>query len=136
MTKSITSPVKNVLWNILGTLSVILGVAGIVLPLLPTTPFLLLASACFFRGSPKFHSWLLAHPKLGPVIADWDNHRSIASSVRIKGGLFIILSFTLSIVLVSPYWLKLTLFILFVAIFTFFLRIPVKQPVADNSENH
>ncbi|MFC5077154.1 Inner membrane protein YbaN [Vibrio thalassae] len=135
MTNTI-SPVKRFFWNALGVVSVILGVVGIVLPLLPTTPFLLLASASFYRGSPQFHDWLLSHRKLGPIISDWEHERCIKRSVRINGAIFIALSFTLSIIFVNPAWLKIALFILFIGVFTFFLRIPVKQPVADNDENH
>ncbi|MCF4174690.1 YbaN family protein [Vibrio sp. McD22-P3] len=135
MTNTI-SPVKRLFWNTLGVVSVILGVVGIVLPLLPTTPFLLLASASFFRGSPQFHDWLLSHRKLGPIISDWENDRCIKRSVRTKGAIFIVLSFAISILIVQPVWLKVVLFTLFIGVFTFFLRIPVKQPVADHDENH
>lgn len=68
----------------LGWLSVALGVAGIFLPLLPTTPFLLLAAACFMRSSPRFHAWLVYHPTLGPWIGDHLNGKGIP----LKGKLY------------------------------------------------
>ncbi|UVE18986.1 YbaN family protein [Pseudomonas sp. LS44] len=55
----------------IGWLSVMLGVIGIFLPVLPTTPFLLLAAACFARSSERFYRWLVEHPKLGPWIRDY-----------------------------------------------------------------
>ncbi|GMQ45967.1 YbaN family protein [Vibrio sp. 10N] len=119
------------MWNTVGGISVVLGVVGIALPLLPTTPFLLLASACFFRGSPAFHQWLQSHPKLGPVITDWEQDRCVTKTVKRRGALLIIASFSLSIFVVEPLWLKLMLLTLFVVTFTFFLRIPVKPPVAE-----
>ncbi|NUO85352.1 MAG: YbaN family protein [Cupriavidus sp.] len=64
-------------WVALGGLCLLLGVVGIFLPVLPTTPFVLLAAACFARGSQRFHEWLLGHPRFGPLVSDWQRHRSI-----------------------------------------------------------
>ena len=62
----------KVFYNILGVLAVLLGILGIFLPLLPTTPFLLLASACFARGSVRLHRWLIGHRVFGKYIANFE----------------------------------------------------------------
>ena len=69
-------------WLTLGCLCVALGMAGVVLPVLPTTPFMLLAAFCFARSSPRLHGWLLAHPTFGPVIQSWQAHGAIAPRVK------------------------------------------------------
>lgn len=56
---------------ILGGLAVALGAAGLVLPVLPTVPFLLLAAFCFARSSDRLHDWILSHPVYGPPIRNW-----------------------------------------------------------------
>lgn len=54
-----------------------LGIAGAILPLLPATPFFLLAAACFARASTRFYNWLLNHRTFGPTIVEWRRHRAI-----------------------------------------------------------
>lgn len=67
---------------IAGFLFILIGVVGIFLPLLPTTPFLLLAAFCFDKGSPKFHGWILNHKILGPPILDWKKGQVIRPQVK------------------------------------------------------
>lgn len=65
-----------------GLLALGLGLIGVVLPGLPTTPFVLLAAACFAKASPRLHRWLTQHRYLGPMVRDWEAHRSMP--LRIK----------------------------------------------------
>lgn len=74
--------IVRLLWMAGGFLSLAAGVVGIVLPLLPTTPFLLLAAFCFARGSQRLHDWLVHHPRLGPPIHDWQKHGAISRRAK------------------------------------------------------
>jgi len=67
---------------IAGTLFTGLGVIGIFLPLLPTTPFLLLAAACYARSSKKFHNWLLSNKWLGNYIRDYERGKGVPPKVK------------------------------------------------------
>ena len=70
-------------WFVTGIVAMALGLLGLVLPLLPTTSFLLLATFCFARSSPALHDWIIHHPRLGPPIADWHTHRAISRKAKI-----------------------------------------------------
>lgn len=72
----------RMVWLITGLLAVSLAIAGILLPLLPTVPFLLLAAFCFARSSDRLNIWLHGHPRLGPPIAAWQKNGAI--SIRAK----------------------------------------------------
>lgn len=67
----------------LGYVMVALGFAGAFLPVLPTTPFLIVAAGCFARSSPRLESWLLDHPKFGPLLRDWREHGAISRKTKI-----------------------------------------------------
>lgn len=60
-----------------------LGVVGLFLPILPTTPFLLLASFCFVRSSPRLHQWLMNHRIFGRYVRDWEEKRAVRPGVKI-----------------------------------------------------
>jgi hypothetical protein len=79
-------PVKpnRLIYNVAGFISVGLGVIGIPVPLLPTTPFLLLAAFCFARGSERWHHWLLTHPTLSPYIIAFRDKRGLTRKQKIR----------------------------------------------------
>jgi uncharacterized membrane protein YbaN (DUF454 family) len=78
-------PLRKGLLILGGVLSVGLAVAGIFLPVLPTTPFLLLAAACFMRSSDRLYRWLTAHRWLGPYIRNYQEHRAITRRSKVVG---------------------------------------------------
>lgn len=88
----------------MGTLFVLLGGLGVFLPVLPTTPFLLLAAACYARSSRRVYRWLLQHPHFGRLISEWREHRSMPYRAKRKALLLIALSFGVSIVFFVPGW--------------------------------
>lgn len=66
---------QRLLWAAVGAAALVTGIVGIVVPLLPTTPFVLVAAFCFARGSTRCEAWLVGHPRFGPVVRNWrDRH--------------------------------------------------------------
>lgn len=90
------------LWLLIGLTSLALGIAGVVLPLLPTTPFVLLSAYCFARSSPRLHDWLLAHRIFGPLIRNWEQHRAIAPRAKLLAVLSMAAVFGISFLVGAP----------------------------------
>lgn len=106
---------------LLGWLSIALGVVGIFLPLLPTTPFILLAAWCFSRSSPLFHDWLISHPKLGPIVTTW--HQG-GLPVKVRNRILVVMwcSLTLSMLLIGKLWLIALLLVTGTAVTIYIMR--------------
>lgn len=73
----------KIILNTIGTLCLVLGILGIILPLLPTTPFLLLAAACYLRSSDRLHKWLMNNRYLGPYIKNIKDKRGMPLKAKI-----------------------------------------------------
>lgn len=87
------------LWALLGLFALALATVGIVTPVLPTAPFLLLAAYCFARSSERLHNWLLSHPILGPPIMDWNRSGAISRQAKAIASASMIAALGLSLVL-------------------------------------
>lgn len=108
------------LWIALGILSIIAGFIGVFLPLLPTTPFALLAAFCFSKGSDTLHQWLLNTKMFGPLILDWEKHGVVRLPVkRLSTGMILLLfGYTLIFVKVA-FWIKITVALIGICVLTF-----------------
>lgn len=112
----------------LGTLFVLIGIAGAFLPVLPTTPFMLLAAACYARASTRFYNWLLNNPVFGPTILEWRRHRSLPWRVKLTAIVMMALTLGVSVVFfVRPLALQLAVTVFGVLLAVYLYRIPSRD---------
>ena len=117
----------RILFVALGTLFVALGILGAFLPVLPTTPFLLLAAACYARGSTRFYNALLNNKAFGPLILEWRRHRSIPFRVKVTAIALMSVTLTVSILTLDRPWLQAMLAALGIALAAYLWRIPSRD---------
>ena len=112
----------KLLMTILGIIFLVLGIMGILLPLLPTTPFLLLSAALFFRSSPRLHRWLYRQPTLGSYIRNFTEHKAIPLRVKVVSVILVWLTLGYCTFFVAQqWWIKVALLSLAVAISCYIL---------------
>jgi hypothetical protein len=122
------SRVVRVLLRVAGVTCVVLGIVGLVLPVLPTTPFMLLAAYCFARASPRLHRRLLRSRAFGPMIREWQQHRAIPWRTKVTAIVLMAVTMTVSIVFfVRPPALKAALAMLGVALALWLYRVPSRD---------
>lgn len=113
------NPLLRLFYNTVGTISVSFGVVGIFLPLLPTTPFLLLALACYMRGSQRMSAWMLNNSLFGQHLRNFQVHRAIPLRTKVWAIALTWLSLAVSAWLMPVAWARPILILpgLFVTIF-------------------
>jgi uncharacterized membrane protein YbaN (DUF454 family) len=121
------SSLRNLFLTSIGFLALALGIAGLFLPLLPTTPFVLLAAWCFAKASPRFHAWLIHHPIFGRIISDWQATGSIPRSAKIFAVVAIVFSLASVWTLVPLLAVQIGLTVMLLAVTLFILSRPTSR---------
>jgi uncharacterized membrane protein YbaN (DUF454 family) len=120
------SKVKNGLLITIGWFFVVLAIIGTLLPILPTTPFLILALAIFSKSSPRFHKMLLDNKWFGPSLKQWENNKTLSRKTKYKATILIVVTFAISILLLYGK-IKLQLMLVGIALVLLFFIWRIKE---------
>jgi len=112
----------KLLWITLGSIALVLAIIGIFLPLLPTTPFLLLASACYLRGSKRLHDSLQRNRVFGPILRNYETHRAISRKTKITAITLLWLSMSYAIWITPAFYLQCLLGAIALGVTVYLLR--------------
>ena len=118
------TPIKRILLLIAGVISLVLGIIGAFLPLLPTVPLVLLAAYCFARSSERLHQWLIHHRYFGPMIESFQAGKGIPKRVKYRTIAILWLSMGFSCWIVARLWLCLMLVAIGIGVSIYLLRLP------------
>lgn len=118
----------RILFNILGTLAVILALIGVIVPILPTTPFLLLASACYMRGSPRMAKWMVSNPLFGRYLHDFHAGYGIPMKTKVVALSVMWASLAVSAYVVPLPWVRPILLVIGVGVTVYLLRYKTRMP--------
>ena len=118
---------KKYLLIIVGCLSLGLGVIGMFLPVLPTTPFLLLSAGCFLRSSKSLYDWLLNHKYFGEYIKDFIEHRARSKKIKITIITTLWVTILVSVILVDLTWVKILLILIAIGVSVHILHFKTKK---------
>lgn len=114
--RPVTDPLRSFLYVAGGWACLGLAVIGAVLPLIPCTPFVLAASWCFYRGSPRIHTWLHRSKTFGPTLDDWQHYRGIRRGLKYRAVAMVLAVVAVSLLLNSLHWTLRYVFLAAVAV--------------------
>ncbi len=109
---------------VIGLISLILGIIGAFLPILPTVPFILLAAYCFARGYPPLYHWLRDRSVFATSLQDWERERAISRASKRKSLLMMAIGFALALYFAPTVWLKIMLLAIGLSVATFIATRP------------
>jgi uncharacterized membrane protein YbaN (DUF454 family) len=118
------SGLKKVMFLVAGTISLGLGAVGVLLPILPTTPFLLLSAACYYKGSERMHRWLLNNKLFGSYLRNYKEGKGISPAGKVSALFLLWLTICLSAVFIGNYFVQIALFTIAIIVTIHILTLP------------
>ncbi len=125
---TLASSLKKGIYLFVGAISLAAGILGIFLPVLPTTPFILLSAWCFFRSSSKIYEWVISNERFGPTIENYQQGRGITKSTKIKAIVMMWLTISASVYFyIKNMYLIAFLYIIAISVTVYLYRLPTLQ---------
>ncbi len=118
---------KRFMFYFIGSFTFTLGIIGVFLPILPTTPFLLISAACFFRSSPRAYQWLINNRFFGTILRDYRNGYGISKKYKYITLLILWFTITVSIVSIAILWVRILLILIALLVSTHIILIKSKR---------
>ncbi|KYL33707.1 hypothetical protein A2I98_13145 [Pseudoalteromonas agarivorans] len=121
---------KNLWLKALGLLLVALGIIGIMLPVMPTTIFFILALTCFTRSSPALEHWLLNHPRYGVTLQQWQAHKVVPVKAKCYAAIGMLIGFVFLLYSNAPVWVIYLVGVIEIAVMIYLILRPSHPPSA------
>ncbi|CAM4056483.1 YbaN family protein [Pseudoalteromonas byunsanensis] len=135
MANKVTALFNRCFWlHVAGISFVGLGFVGIVLPVMPTTVFFILALACFTRSNPRLANWLLNHNKFGPTLQQWHDYQVIPVKGKCYAGLGMLLGFIILAYNAPPLWVLISVALCELMVMLYICSKPSHPPAIINSK--
>ena len=119
---------KNLWLKALGLLLVALGIIGIVLPVMPTTIFFILALTCFTRSSPALEHWLLNHPRYGATLQQWQAHKVVPIKAKCYAAIGMLIGFIFLLYSAAPIWVIYLVAVIEISVMIYLILRPSAPP--------
>ncbi|MFC4404836.1 YbaN family protein [Gracilibacillus xinjiangensis] len=116
---------SQIVWMVGGLLSLAVGIVGVILPILPTTPLVILAAFCFGKSSPKLHNWIITNRYFGHYIADYQKGYGVPLRIKLFAILIVWTSVLFTLLIIPLFLVKIFMLIVAISVTIFILTSPL-----------